>query len=122
MPGYTGPVAGGRPSSNPYKPKKLRAPKPRFGATQKVSGAAAQRAGARLARTGPVKGVDGTDGYNGREIRLAREARAKQKDSRTLAGTTQPVNRAAAESDVQQRKAALVGQLAAAGKTKRKVY
>lgn len=62
--------------------------KPRFGAKEKVSGAVAQRSGARLAALGgSVDGVDGTDGYTGHEARLIKKARLKQRNSRrTMTG------------------------------------
>lgn len=60
-----------------------KAPKVRFGNKQKVSGAVAQRSGARLAALGgTVKGVDGTDGYTGAEARKILEARKNQKASK----------------------------------------
>ena len=60
--------------------------KPRYGRNEEVSGAVAQRSGGRLAaleKAGiKVKGVDGKDGYTGREARLIKAARAKQKGSK----------------------------------------
>jgi len=70
----------------------LRKADPRFADREKVSGAVAQRSGARLAALGgSVKGVDGTDGYTGREARLIRDARAAQKDGRKTIRIDDPV-------------------------------
>jgi hypothetical protein len=69
----------------------------RFADAETVSGAVAQRSGARLAALGgSVKGVDGADGYTGREARLIRDARREQINERsrpTGPGRSEPPDR-----------------------------
>lgn len=72
--------------------------KRRFGRNQSVDAATGRRTAARLkALGGSVAGVDASDGFTGRESRLAKRARDRQKSSR-ITYSTEPVHSSSSSS------------------------